>query len=88
MIPGADEQRELLARLRAVVGAKDAEIARLRWELGAERELRRRLELRLTELERRLSMDSSDSGKPSSKERIGAKEARRSRQQSGPGVGG
>ena len=42
----------------------------------------RRLELRMAELERRLGMDSSDSGTPSSKERIGAKEARRARQQS------
>jgi transposase len=75
-------QRELLSRLRAVVGAKDAENAVLRRELDAERELRRRLELRLAEVERRLSMDSSDSGTPSSKERIGAKEARRARQQS------
>ncbi len=75
-------QRELLSRLRAVVEAKDAENAVLRQELDAERELRRRLELRLAELERRLSMDSSDSGTPSSKERIGAKEARRARQQS------
>jgi transposase len=75
-------QRELLSRLRAVVEAKDAENAVLRAELDAERELRRRLELRLAELERRLSMDSSDSGTPSSKERIGAKEARRARQQS------
>jgi hypothetical protein len=75
-------QRELLSRLRAVVEAKDAENAALRRELDAERELRRRLELRLAELERRLSMDSSDSGTPSSKERIGAREARRARQQS------
>ena len=75
-------QRELLSRLRAVVEAKDAENAVLRPELDAERELRRRLELRLAELERRLSMDSSDSGTPSSKERIGAKQARRARQQS------
>src|SRR5271168_255758 len=75
-------QRELLSRLRAVVEAKDAENAALRRELDAERELRGRLELRLAELERRLSMDSSDSGTPSSKERIGAKEARRARQQS------
>jgi hypothetical protein len=75
-------QRELLSRLRAVVEAKDAENAVLRAELDAERELRRRLELRLAELERRLSMDSSDSGTPSSKERIGAKEGRRARQQS------
>jgi transposase len=76
------EQRELLSRMRAVVEAKDAENAALRRELGAERELRRRLELRLAELERRLSMDSTDSGTPSSKERTGAKEARRARQQS------
>ena len=75
-------QRELLSRLRAVVEAKDAENAALRRELDAERERRRRLELRLAELERRLSMDSSDSGTPSSKERIGATEARRARQQS------
>ena len=65
-----------MRRLRAVVEAKDAEIGVLRGELAAERELRRRLELRLAEVERRLSMDSSDSGTPSSKERIGAREAR------------
>jgi transposase len=75
-------QRELLSRLRAVVEAKDAENAVLRRELEASQERERRLELRLAELERRLSMDSSDSGTPSSKERIGAKEARRARQQS------
>jgi transposase len=84
--PGPPEdvagQREVLSRLRAVVEAKDAENAALRRELDAERELRRQLELRLAELERRLSMDSSDSGTPSSKERIGSKEARRARQQS------
>ncbi len=75
-------QRELLSRLRAVVEAKDAENAALRAELEASRERERRLELRLAEVERRLSMDSTDSGTPSSKERIGAKEARRARQQS------
>ena len=81
--PGAtgEQQRELLSRLRAVVEAKDAENAVLRRELDAERELRRRLELRIAELERRLGMDSSDSGTPSSKERIGAKEAWRARRQ-------
>jgi hypothetical protein len=48
--PGAaGEQRALLARLRAVVEAKDAEVAMLRTELEAERELRRLLELRLAE---------------------------------------
>jgi transposase len=77
-----EQQGDLVRRLRAVVEAKDAEIGVLRGELAAERELRRRLELRLAEVERRLSMDSSDSGTPSSKERIGAKEARRARQAS------
>ena len=76
------QQRELLSRLRAVVGAKDAENAALRAELDASRGRERRLELRLAELERRLSVDSTDSGTPSSKERIGAGEARRARQQS------
>ena len=76
------EQRALLSRLRAVVEAKDAEIAALRAGLQASREREQRLELRLAELERRLSMDSTDSGTPSSKERIGAKETRRARQQS------
>jgi hypothetical protein len=70
------------AGLRSVVEAKDAENAVLRAELDAGRELRRRLELRLAELERRLGMDSTDSGTPSSKERIGAKAARRARQES------
>ena len=83
------EQGDLVSRLRAVIAAKDDQIAGLkagldaalaRLEASAERE--RRLELRLAELERRLSMDSSDSGTPSSKERIGAKEARRARQES------
>ena len=60
-----------------MVEAKDAEVAVLRAELEAERELRRLLELRLAELERQLRMDSSDSGTPGSKERIGAKERRR-----------
>ena len=70
------------ARLRAVVAERAAEIEGLPAGLEAERELRRRLELRLAELERRLGMDSTDSGTPSSKERIGAKEARKARQQS------
>jgi hypothetical protein len=70
------------ARLRAVAEAKDAEIAGLRAGLDAARGRERRLELRLAELERRLGMDSTDSGTPSSKERIGAREARRARQQS------
>ena len=77
------EQRELLAGLRAVVEAKDAENAVLRAELGAERGLRRRLELRVAELERRLGMDSSNSGTPSSKEQIGGRSAARRSGRSG-----
>ena len=88
--PGAAcGQGDLVSRLRAVIGAKDEQIAVLTASLEAalaalegEREVRRRLELRLAEVERRLSMDSTDSGTPSSKERIGAKEERRARQES------
>jgi transposase len=72
----------LVSRLRAVIGAKDEQIAVLTAALEASLDRERRLELRLAEVERRLSMDSTDSGTPSSKERIGAKEARRARQQS------
>ena len=79
MMPPGCVQRTLGAGRGA---AKDAEIAGLRDGLDAARERERRLELRLAELERRLGMDSTDSGTPSSKERIGAKEARRVRQQS------
>jgi len=75
------EQRELLSRLRAVVEAKDAENQVLRAELEAARERERRLELRLAELERRLRMDSTDSGTPTSKEPIGARERRRAERQ-------
>jgi hypothetical protein len=79
----------LAARLRAVVVAKDAEIAALRQELDAERELRRRLELRLAELERRLPVDSTDSGTPSSKERVGRRRhgGRGGRNRSGSAAG-
>jgi transposase len=81
--PGAaGEQGELVSRLRAVIGAKDEQIAVLTAALEVALDRERRLELRLAEVERRLSMDSTDSGTPSSKERIGAKEARRARQQS------
>jgi transposase IS66 family protein len=72
----------VVSRLRAVIGAKDEQIAALTAALEASLDRERRLELRLAEVERRLSMDSTDSGMPSSKERIGAKEARRARQQS------
>ncbi|MCW2890743.1 MAG: transposase [Actinomycetia bacterium] len=70
------------ARLRAVVEAKDGQVAMLTAALDAALERERRLGLRLAEVERRLGMDSTDSGTPSSKERIGVKEARRARQQS------
>ncbi len=81
--PGAaGEQGDLVARLRAVIAAKDEQVAALTAALEASLDRERRLELRLAEVERRLSMDSTDSGTPSSKERIGAKEARRARQQS------
>jgi transposase len=85
-----------VSRLRAVIEAKDEELAardeligalgaRLETALDgleASRARERRLELRVAELERRLGMDSTDSGTPSSKERIGEREARRARQQS------
>src|SRR3989440_11363478 len=72
-----EQQGDLVSRLRAVIEAKDEQIAALTAGLEASRERERRLELRLAEMERRLGMDSTDSGAPSSKERIGAKEARR-----------
>jgi hypothetical protein len=83
--PGG-QQGDLVSRLRVVIAAKDEQIAGLTAGLEAAlsgleaaRERERRLELRLAEAERRLGMDSSDSGTPGSKERIGAKEARRAR---------
>jgi hypothetical protein len=76
-----EQQGDLASRLRAVIEAKDEQIAVLMSGLEASREREQRLELRLAELERRLGMDSTDSGTPSSKERTGAKEARRARQQ-------
>jgi transposase len=73
-LPGAaEEQHDLLARLRAVVEARDAENVMLRAAL----ERQRRLELRVAELERRLGQDSGNSGMPTSKEPIGAKERRK-----------
>jgi transposase len=73
----AGEQRELLAGLRTVVEARDAENAMLRAELAAALERERRLELRVAELEPRLGMDSTNSGTPTSKEPIGARERRK-----------
>jgi transposase len=74
---GSGEQRELLARLRAVAEAKDAENAMLRAELETLREQYRRLELKVAELERRLGQDSTTSGSPPSKDPIAARERRR-----------
>jgi Transposase IS66 family len=88
---GAGEQRELAARMRAVIEAKDAENAVLRAELAVLREsfttLRGELDavlererlpgLKVAELERRLGQDSTNSGTPSSKEGIGARERRK-----------
>lgn len=74
---GAGEQRELLARLRVLVESKDTEITVLRAELAAVLERERRQELRIAELERRLGMDSGNSGTPPSKEPIGARERRK-----------
>ena len=76
-MPGGGEQREQLARLRAVVEAKDTENAVLRAELTAGLDRERRLELRVAELERRLGMDSSNSGTPGSKDTIEAMERRK-----------
>ena len=74
---GGGAQRELAARLRAVIGARDAENAVLRAELEAQRERYRRLELRVAELERRLGSDSTTSGTPPSRDPIGARERRK-----------
>ena len=77
MPAGGGDQRELVARLRAVIEAKDTENAVLRAELEAQRERYRRLELRVAELERRLGSDSTTSGTPPSKDPIGARERRK-----------
>ena len=73
---GVTGEQPLVSRLRAVIAAKDEQIAVLQAQveaavarldaaesgLRASRERERRLELRVAELERRLSMDSTDSG--------------------------
>jgi hypothetical protein len=90
LVPDESAGQPLVWRLRAVIAAEDEQIAVLqaqvetvlsRLEAAAERE--RRLELRVAELGRRLSMDSSDSGIPSSKEGIGAKAERKAREKKG-----
>jgi transposase len=70
------------ARLRAVAEAKDAEIAVLRAGLDAVRERERRQELRLADSRAGWGWTSAIREPGVSKERIGAKEARRARQQS------
>jgi hypothetical protein len=74
---GGGDQRVLVARLRAVIEAKDAENALLRAELEAQLGRYRRLELRVAELERRVGSDSTNSGIPPSKDPIGAWERRK-----------
>ena len=77
-----------MPRLRDVIAAKEEQTGSLTAGLEAalaalrgEQEQRRRLELRVAELERRLPIDSSYPGTPSSKDWIGAEEARKARQQ-------
>ena len=82
-MPDESGQQPLVQRLRAVIAAKDEQIAVLAAQVEAVLERERRLELRVAELERRLSMDSSDSGTPPSKEGIGAKAARKAREKKG-----
>ena len=77
MPAGGGDQRELVARLRAVIEAKDTENAVLRAELQSQRERHRQLELRAAELERRLGSDSTTSGTPPSKDPIGAGQRRK-----------
>ena len=67
-------------RLRGLLAERDGQIASLSAGLESALELVRRQGLRIAELERRLGMDSSDSGTPSSKEGIGAKAARKARE--------
>jgi transposase len=81
MPAGGGDRRELAARLRAVIEAKDAENAMLRAELEAQLERYRQLELRVAELERRLASDSTISGTPPSKDPIGARERRKAERQ-------
>jgi hypothetical protein len=78
--PGASGEQLLAQRLRGVIAAKDEQIRALSSALESALDRARRMELRIAELERRLSMDSSDSGTPSSKEGIGAKAERKARE--------
>ncbi len=69
--------REEVARLREAVAVRDAQLAARDAERAELRAQVARLELLVAELMRRLGMDSSDSGTPSSKEPVGARERRR-----------
>lgn len=86
-MPDESADQSLVRRLRGVIAARDEEISVLEAQvsavvsrLDAAVERIRRQDLRIAELERRLNMDSSDSGTPSSKEGIGAKAARKARE--------
>ena len=63
-MPAGGGQRELAARPRAVIEAKNAENAVLRAELEAQLERYPWPELRVEELERRLGSDRTTSGMP------------------------
>lgn len=78
--PSATEQalRAANARLREIIAVKDELIAELE---ARHREVYRRLELRIAELERRLGQDSSNSSTPPSKESIAAKAKRKAERQ-------
>ena len=65
-----------------MIEAQHAEIEVLRAAQEASQDVIRRLELRLAEVDRRLAMDSSNSGTPTSKEGIAASEGRKARQRS------
>ncbi|MGH3282369.1 MAG: IS66 family transposase [Trebonia sp.] len=79
-MPDESGQQPLAQRLRAIIAAKDGQIAVLQAQVEAVLAREHRLALRVAELERRLSVDSSDSGTPSSKEDIGAKAERKARE--------
>ncbi len=66
--------------MRGLLAERDGQIASLSAGLESALELVRRQGLRIAELERRLGMDSPDSGTPSSREGIGAKAARSARE--------
>jgi transposase len=89
-VPDESGDQSLARRLRGVIAARDEEISVLEAQvramvsrLDAAVERIRRQDLRIAELERRLGMDSSDSGTPSSREGIGAKADRKAREKKG-----